>query len=272
MPPNPRLASSGNRSSTVSNNDSISESKSGQEKGSGILVEKDQGYIDKSSITQNNFRHVGQQRSPYNGGQYGMNSGAYGMSGYGNSMGGLGGYGMMGMGGYGMGYGMSGYGMPSGGGMMGIVSALYSVNHILMSFGQLVQIIGGNSQQIMMQISNIRQFIIDVIKALRNPALEIWIKSNFRRYKLLRWLLVFASMAITAQITRLIRIYFSSNNNNVVPSIKSFFSTLFENNHQNYGKISDGQYLKNIGNSMPINSSVDDVMNTGIEGELSWDL
>lgn len=275
MPPNPRLAQSGNRPNNVPINDGTQdaalESKSGQDKNSGDLQEKNQRNNGPSSFQQNNTGRFGQQRSPYNNSQYGLNSGAYGMSGYGNSMGGLGGYGMMGMGGYGMGYGMSGYGMSHGGGIMGLVTALYSVNHILMSFGQLVQIIGGNSQQIMMQLTNIRQFIVDLIHTLRNPAMERWIKSSFRRYKLLRWVLVIASMAITAQVTRMIRTHILNNyKGNIFSVAKGLFATILGLDQQEqqsiHGRIPSSHYLTSSSSANIIN----DV--SGIEMEPSWEL
>mmetsp|Transcript_37087 Transcript_37087/g.37764 ORF Transcript_37087/g.37764 Transcript_37087/m.37764 type:complete len:299 (+) Transcript_37087:132-1028(+) len=140
------------------------------------------------------------------GGMSGYGMSGYGMSGLGYGMGGMG-MGMMG--GYGMGLG--GFGMPYNNGMTGIMTTLYSANHILMSFGQLVQIIGGNSQQIMMQIGNIRQFISGVCQHLRNPALEKWIRQSVRRYRVFRWILIACSMALSAQVMHLMRSYFFSH-------------------------------------------------------------
>eukprot|EP01041_Mallomonas_annulata_P013622 gene13622-28924_t len=160
------------------------------------------------SQQEGNYRNV-------NYGQGGMASSGYGMSGYGSGMSGYGmsGYGMggygMGGGGYGGmmgGYGgmMGGYGMPNNG-LSNMIGALYGVNHILMSVGQLIQIIGGNSQNILMQIEKLRQFVHDVCIALRSPAIERWIKRHISRSKMLRWVLVVLSMTITSQIMRLFR-------------------------------------------------------------------
>ena len=177
MPPNPRLAPSKEGThiafSKDSNNVEARSESRRDEKISGDPQGENEEFTESNLSHQNNVRRFGQpnqqQRPSYSNGLYGMNSGGYGMSGYGNSMASLGGYGMMG--GYGMGYGMGGYGMQHGGGIMGLVTALYGLNHILMSFGQLVQIIGGNSQQIMLQIGNIRQFVIDLANSLRNPGI-----------------------------------------------------------------------------------------------------
>ena len=90
---------------------------------------------------------------------------SYGMSGYGmNSYGGMGGYGMSGYGGMGGYGGMSGYGMQNS----PLLGAIYTINQSVMALGQLVNIIGMNSQHFYGMITNFINMIKPIILYSQN--------------------------------------------------------------------------------------------------------
>lgn len=200
-----------------------------------------------SSTSDGGIAQVPTGNSGYDSGGMGFGGGGYGMGGYGMGMG-MGGYGMgmgMGMGGYGM--GMGGYG---DGGFMGPLMnqlmMVQSLNYTLMSFGHIVQSLGINAGSIL-------QFGLNVLRTLDSLAIAIK-KSGIlspttsrsavaisdyqqgknqqirrrRRAVLIRWTLVFLTMAVTSQIMRILKFFSNSSMPSALAQkIYQFFRSFF---------------------------------------------
>jgi len=132
--------------------------------------------------------------------------------------GGYGGYGGMGMGmGMGMGYGgMGGMGYYGGGmmnPMMGILSGplslIYSINYLIGSLGQIMELLGMNSQALLQTYRTAYDAYIRVVEQIRTSETRRWLQRKCKKSALLRFLLVTASCAVVAAAMRVLGSYLS---------------------------------------------------------------
>lgn len=108
---------------------------------------------------------------------------------------------------YGMGMGMGGLGGLGGlyPGSNGIVGIFYGINAMLMSVGQLMQLVGANSQYFSSLVERFYNIIHSCNAMITSSTVLKWLRANRKRSKLLSWLLVFLSMSISAIIIRLLQ-------------------------------------------------------------------
>jgi hypothetical protein len=127
---------------------------------------------------------------------------------YGMGMG-MGSYpmGMGAMGGVGMGYGGCGMGMynPMMSMMMGPMSVLYSINYFAMSLGQLCEMFGASSQTLMVLSHQLFASLHLLEVSIRQSSFRRWLQRKCKKSRLLRLLIVLASMALAHQFSCLIK-------------------------------------------------------------------
>jgi len=140
------------------------------------------------------------------GGGYGMGGAGYGgMGGYGMGMGMMGGYGMgMGMMGMGMGMGMN----PMLGILNGPMTLIYSLNYLVMSLGQVMEVLGMNAHTIMHLYRTAFEAYQQIAERIRTSETRRWLQRKCKKSRLLRFLLVVASCAVVGSGLKVIQYYF----------------------------------------------------------------
>ena len=125
------------------------------------------------------------------------------MGGYGMGMGMMGGYGM------GMGMGMMGMGMnPMLGMLNGPMTLIYSLNYLVMSLGQVMEVLGMNAHTIMHLYRTAFEAYQQIAERIRTSETRRWLQRKCKKSRLLRFLLVVASCAVVGSGIKVIQYYF----------------------------------------------------------------
>lgn len=152
--------------------------------------------------SSSNYNQVTNQQSGQVGAYPSTYPAAYGggYSGYGGGM-------------YGGGMGMGGMGM-MGMSMMGPMMFINNINYFIMSLGQVMTMLGMNSQALIQMYHNVVQMIRQLEMAIRQSAFRRWLQRKCKKSQIFRFIIVMSSMAIVASTTRLLKEllsnYFSS--------------------------------------------------------------
>ena len=90
---------------------------------------------------------------------------------------------------------------------------LNNLNYVVYTIGHMTEMVGMNAHAILQGYQGLSTMLQKVIEIIKKSNVRLWLRKKSKKSKLLRFLFVFLSMALTAMAYKIIRlayIYFQS--------------------------------------------------------------
>jgi hypothetical protein len=97
---------------------------------------------------------------------------------------------------------MGGYGSPM---LMGPFQIIHSVNYFFANATQMAHMLGANSYVLVQLFCTAKEALKDMELLIRRSAFRRWLQRKSKKSAVLRYVFVFASMAIATQLVRIVR-------------------------------------------------------------------